>query len=53
MAHAYLLADRADVVGMGGSLCHVAAAEFIAQDSMLPFGSLNHTQDHGINCQTA
>ena len=30
-----------------------AVAEFIAHDSMLPFGSLNHAQGHGINGQTA
>ena len=30
-----------------------AVAEFIAHDSMLPFGSLNHAQDQGINGQTA
>ena len=30
-----------------------AVAEFIAHNSMLPFGSLNHAQDHGINGQTA
>ena len=28
-------------------------AEFIAHDSMLHFGSLNHAQDQGINGQTA
>ena len=30
-----------------------AVAEFIAHDSMLPFGSLNHAPDHRINGQTA
>src|ERR1043166_2447916 len=30
-----------------------AVAEFIAHDSMLPFGSVNHAKDHGINGQTA
>src|SRR5437667_9033496 len=30
-----------------------AVAEFIAHDSMLHFGSLNHAQDQGINGQAA
>jgi hypothetical protein len=30
-----------------------AVTEFIAHDSMLSFGSLNHVRDHGINGQTA
>ena len=30
-----------------------AVAEFMAHESMIHFGSLNHAQDQEINCQTA